>query len=581
MARVIANGRQDFESIISNNNFYVDKTNFIQEWWETNDEVTLITRPRRFGKTLTISMLECFFSLKYKGRGNLFENLNIWKNKKYQELQGTYPVIRLSFAGLGCNGYAETIGAIYQTLSDLYSEYELLKDESILSKRDFDYFDQVNENMSQATAVASIRNLCRYMYRYAGKKVIILLDEYDMLLQEAYLNGYWDELVSFMQKLFNATFKSNPYLDRAVMTGITRISKESMFSDLNNLTVITTTSNLYEDSFGFTQEEVLLALQEYGLLEMEDAVRNWYDGFTFGDRMDIYNPWSILNFLKFKKIAAYWVNTSSNGLVNQLIRSGDEVVKVAMEDLLKDVTLHTIIDEQIVFNQLDFDPDAIWSLLLAGGYLKVKKCWWNPQTGKAEYDLAITNKEVKMMFEDMIRGWFKLYRGVYNGFVNAMLSDNVPKMNEYMNDVALKTFSFFDTGKKPSKKTEPERFYHGFVLGLMVDLVERYEMTSNRQSGLGRYDVMIKSKDEKDAIILEFKVYDPKDEKDLEETVKSALRQIEEKQYAAALIAEGIPGNRIFRYGFAFKGQEVVIDGGNQQRVGKILDGKIEGREMV
>ncbi len=398
------------------------------------------------------------------------------------------------------------------------------------------------------------------MERYYGKKVIILLDEYDTPMQEAYVYGYWEEIVSFMRNLFNSTFKTNPYLDRAIMTGITRISKESIFSDLNNLEVVTTTSNKYADVFGFTQEEVSKSLVEFELSDMEDCVRNWYDGFTFGNKTDIYNPWSIINFLEKKKLSTYWANTRSNSLAEKLIREGSKDIKVTMEDLINGGTLHTRIDEQIVFNQLDHNEYAIWSLLLASGYLKVET--YTLEEGIEEYGLKLTNKEVRLMFQNMIEGWFKQYSPAYNDFIKAFLEDDLDAMNYYINKVALATFSNFDTGKKPSEYAEPERFYHGFALGLMVDLSDRYTVTSNRKSGFGRYDVMLeplKDNDKDDAIIIEFKVYRPQKEKRLEDTVKAALLQIEEKQYAASLEAKGIPSGRIRTYGFAFEGKNVLI----------------------
>ena len=382
--------------------------------------------------------------------------------------------------------------------------------------------------MSENDAAISLKRLCEFMQRYYGKKAIILLDEYDTPMQEAYVCGYWDKLVSFIRSLFNSTFKTNPYMERAIMTGITRVSKESIFSDLNNLEVVTATSNKYEDSFGFTQDEVSDALQEFGLSDQEDIVKDWYDGFTFGRKTDIYNPWSIINFLDKGELGTYWVNTSSNSLVNELIRKGDKSVKFTMEDLLKGDVLHAEIDEQIIYSQLGGDQNAIWSLLLASGYLKAEKCRMNMETGEKEYDLKLTNKEVKFMFRSMIKRWFRNKSNIpYNDFIKALLSDNLFEMNQYMNEIALGAFSFFDTGRKPSGKAEPERFYHGFVLGMMVDLADRYVITSNRESGYGRYDVMMKPKDFKEgknpAIIMEFKVRNPKSEKKLEENVKYSL----------------------------------------------------------
>lgn len=567
MERTVAIGKQNFSSVIENHCFYVDKTDFIREWWDSCDDVTLITRPRRFGKTLTMSMTEQFFSVKYEGRSDLFENFAVWKEERYRKLQGTYPVIFLSFADVKRTSFQETCCDIMKIISREYRRWAfIMKDGCFLESDRKHYNDILSGEYSSTDLNASISQLSEYLYHYYGKKAIILLDEYDTPMQEAYINGYWKEMSVFVRGLFNSAFKTNPYMERAIMTGITRVSKESIFSDLNNIKVITVTSRSYQTAFGFTENEVKTALTEYGMQDRMQEVKRWYDGFRFGDCENIYNPWSILNFLAEKEFALYWANTSSNVLAGKLIRESGSEIKKAVEDLLQGKTFQTAVDEEIVFSDLDNSESAVWSLLLASGYLKIAEVVTvDPDMGKEglEYRLALTNTEILVLFRKMVHGWFSEKSCGYNDFIQALLSGDLESMNLFLNKAVSATISMFDTGVRPSEKTEPERFYHGFVLGLIVDLRRQYAITSNRESGFGRYDVIMKPLDSSnDAVILEFKVYSPKKEKDLYSTAESALNQILDRQYAANLEAEGIRRDRIRIYGFAFRGKEVLIDGG-------------------
>lgn len=577
MKKAISIGIQGFSDLREQDCFFVDKTNFIKEWWENRDVVTLITRPRRFGKTLNMSMLDCFFSNKYANRADLFEGLSIWQDETYRKLQGTYPVIFLSFAAVKAGNLEDAKTQIKQEIARLYEENRYLLGKNVLSENEQETYNSTTIRMDDTTAQNALKTLSVWMERYYGKKVIILLDEYDTPMQEAYAQGYWDEFTTFLRSLFNATFKTNPYLERAIMTGITRVRypkrvkfaeqtsngsvlTEPIFSDLNNLRVVTTTSNLYADCFGFTEEEVFAALDEYGMSDKKDEVKQWYDGFTFGEHRDIYNPWSITNYLDERRLYPYWASTSSNGLVSRLIRTASADVKEKMEDLLKGKTITVNFDEQIVYNQLDDNEEAIWSLLLTSGYLKVQNIDYRGITLEPWYTLDITNIETLSMFMTMFRGWFKNKDANYNNFVKALLKGSLKEMNIYMNDVALATFSSFDTGKKPSEKSQPERFYHGFVLGLLVELRDRYQIRSNRESGYGRYDVMLTPVTEvDDAIVIEFKVHEPDEEESLQDTVRVALDQITEKDYDAELLAQGISVDRIRHYGFAFEGKKVLI----------------------
>ena len=485
--RTIAIGIQSFEKIKERNYFYIDKTDFIAQWWDSGDDVTLIARPRRFGKTLNMRMVEQFFSVDYAGRSDLFEGLSIWNKTAFRDIQGIWPVLFLSFADIKETSFSAAREKICLSICDLYNQHDFLKDSGLLNKKEREFFDRISPKMEDQIASLALKYLSDFLSRYYGKKVIILLDEYDT------------------------------------------------------------------------------PLQEYGLEENMEIVRKWYDGFIFGNREDIYNPWSVLNYLDTGKTAPYWANTSSNSLISKLIREGSKEIKVSFEKLLQGERLVAEIDEQIVFSQLDEDERAIWSLLLASGYLKARHCQTDetPQSEwRQEFELSLTNFEVKLMFRKMVQAWFGRAASDYNDFIKALLAGDVDAMNEYMNRIALRVFSSFDVGNHPSGKSEPERFYHGFVLGLLVDLTDRFLLTSNRESGFGRYDVCLEPlSPSDDGIILEFKVFQPTKEKNLEETVASALRQIEEKNYAEQLIAKGVSPERIRKYGFAFEGKRVIIGG--------------------
>ena len=555
MKRAIAIGRQSYETIISRKNFYVDKTLFIKDWWESEDDVTLITRPRRFGKTLNLDMMNCFFSTEYKNRADLFENLKIWEHEEYREMQGKYPVIFLSFAGIKEKDYISAVYRINSRIRELYEINSHILESSNLTKRDKERFENSIDKIEDIDLPDSINRLCYYMSKCYEDKVIIFLDEYDTPLQEAYVNGYWNEMSGFIRNLFNNTFKTNKYLSRAILTGITRVSKESMFSDLNNLELCTMSSEKYQEYFGFTEDEVFESMNEYGYIN-KDEVKHWYDGFTIGTEHDMYNPWSIINFLDSGKLEPYWSNSSSNNLAGKLIKEGSKEIKSDFQTLIEGGTITKKIDTEMVFSRLSSDEDAVWSLLVSSGYMKPIS-----QNGK-KTEITITNYEVRQMFEGLVEEWFGMERSEYNDFIRALLKGNVREMNKTMNELTLSMFSSFDVGNRPSERLRPERFYHGFVLGLLVELRDRYIVTSNRESGYGRYDVILEPRNhaQNDGIILEFKVHDKEDgENALEDTVKSALMQIEEMKYEQTLIEHNVPKEKIRKYGFAFEGKKVLI----------------------
>ena len=564
---VVNIGVQRFDKLRKQGSFYIDKTDFIREWWENGSEVTLITRPRRFGKTLNMSMLECFFSRKYEDRADLFEGLSIFgqdsDQEKYRNLQGKFPVIFLTFANIKAARYSEMENKITEMIAGLYNANDYLLNGDCLNANEKEYYKSIKIGMPGDIAVGAVHQMACFMQRYYKENVIIILDEYDTPMQEAWLSGYWDKAVGYFSSFFNATFKTNPYLERGMITGITRVAKESIFTGMNNLDVITTTSDEYATAFGFTEKEVFDALDDMGLGNEKEEVKKWYDGFTFGNHTDIYNPWSISFFIKKNgKYENYWADTSSNGLVNSLMQTGVPGIKQTMEALLQGKSFETELDEKVVFDQLDGSISAVWSLLLATGYLKVLDLKYVGERKRKVYTLALTNMEAESIFENMVKGWFGgNTERYYNEFINALLNDNVRKMNTFMNRVALNTFSSFDGGNKPSEQTEPERFYHGFVLGMVVNLADTYIVRSNRESGYGRYDVMLEplDKDGK-AFIFEFKILDPdEDEETLEDTLAAAHRQISEKKYEAELVARGFALEKIRSYGFAFRGKECLI----------------------
>ena len=412
MAGTVAIGIQQFNEIRKKGYFYIDKTAFIREWWEKGDSVTLITRPRRFGKTLTMSMVEQFFSVKYAGQQNLFEGLAIWETKAYREIQGTYPVISLSFANLKEPSYELTRQKVCDQLQQLYTEHAYIWESGILKGADKSFFERMlhNEKVEYVDATLALYKLSSFMYQYYGKKVLILLDEYDTPMQEAYINDYWNELTVFMRSLLNAAFKTNPWLERAIMTGITRVSKESIFSDLNNLKVITTTSDEYADAFGFTEKEVFEALEERGLGSEKQKVKEWYDGYRFGNA-DVYCPWDVINYCDAHRRNPmlppenYWTNTSGNDVLKHFIESAGAakgLAKTDLERLVNGEIVEKDIREDLTYNELYASMDNLWSTLFMAGYLTHKG-----RVDTKRFRLAVPNREIRNIITEQVLALFK------------------------------------------------------------------------------------------------------------------------------------------------------------------------------
>lgn len=613
MGRTVGIGVQDFEEMIKKDHFYVDKTSFIKEWWERKDIVTLITRPRRFGKTLTMSMVDRFFSLRYAGKGDVFERLEIWKEEQYRELQGTYPVICMTFANIKEVNYPNTRYRINQLIKGVYKQFDFLLEGDTLTEEEKKNFRMVTESMLEVVAASAITKLSELLHRYYKKKVIILLDEFDTPLLEAYTGGYDKELSAFLRSMFISIFKANPDLERGIMTGVTGIGRDSVLSDLNLMKVVTTTSEEYDTIFGFTEEEVFAGMDAQGLSEHKEEVKEWYGGFHFGRQKEMYNPWSVLNYMDTRDVKTYWANSGVNSLIGRLLRQGSRQVKESLERLLRGERILLPLEEQFVYGQLEESEYAVWSFLLANGYLTVKDreiygarssdTEKNHNDAKPEqshhfknkkshggkkgkhpfekaavversvhkeiaayeettpgYELAFPNREVSVMFHDMVQGWFLKKASDFNDFIKALLGNDADAMNTYMNRITADLFGTFDVKDRPAGQEEPERFYHAFVPGLMTGLADRYYIMSDRESGIGRYNIMLEPKnDASDAFVIGFIIFNKTRDMTMEDTVAAVHKQIEEKKYDELLIKKGIPAGKIKKYGFAFQGKEVLI----------------------
>lgn len=552
-------GYQNFQDFACGKQFYVDKTHFITEWLSHDAQVTLITRPRRFGKTTLLSTVENFFDPRFSDHPEYFEKLAVWRDERSRAVYGTVPVVSASFGGCKGSNYKQALNGVLLNLCNMYKKHVYLRESTKLTddeRREYRRRVDLLNKRSMEDIESSMQILCELLYKHHQIKPIILLDEYDTPLLEAYTVGYWDEMIETCRQLFHNTFKENQYYSRAIITGVTKISKNSVFSDLNNIEVASVTCDAYSDCCGFTEQEVKDALRCQNIDKMAE-VKAMYDGFTFGNQKDIYNPWSITNYMRQGLLVSYWTNTSSNKLIGDVIRRHPVHSKHEIEQLMTGKPVHKIINEDITFQYLDGDENSLWSLLLAVGYIKAENVV--RRLGMIECDVSVTNEEVMGMFAYEIVSMFENGFSIYPRFAEALLKHKIEELNDILMDISYTSMSFFDVGRRPSERA-PENFYHGLVLGLIVSLKDRYRIVSNRESGRGRYDIaMYPKKENEDAFLLEFKVLDEKKEKSLEETAANALKQIEDRAYEADLLANGISKEQIYKMGFAFKGKDVLV----------------------
>ena len=553
MKKKIPIGVSDFKDIIEEDMYFVDKTLLIKELIEDGSRIVLLPRPRRFGKTLNMSMLKYFFEKTDEDKSGVFKHLNIWKHKECVEHYNKYPVIFITFKDLKAESWEDCYSGLKRIIANEYRRYNHLSKVDILDAFEKKEFKKICElEATKETYQVSFKNLTEYLAKYYGQKPIILIDEYDVPLQSGYVEGYYDEAVSFMRSFLGSALKDNIHLHKGVLTGILKVAKESIFSGLNNLNSCTILNYVYNDHFGFSEEEVFTMLDYYGIKENREDIKRWYNGYLFGENT-VYNPWSVISFAnKWREgLKPYWLNTSSNDLVKEILREGNEDIKIDMELLLKGNIIEKQIYEETVMADVQNNSGTIWSLLLFSGYLKVVEKVGEGR--KIKYKLAIPNEEVYSLYEGLVRDWFteSISENKYKYMIKALTTGDIETFSDIFQIFILNSMSYFDVNGR-----EPEKVYHAFVLGLLVTLNDRYEVISNGESGYGRYDVMLVPRDIQNlGIIFEFKK--KRETEDLEICVQNALKQIEDKKYRQRLIDRGI--KNIIDIGIAFDGKKVLI----------------------
>ena len=535
-------GLSDFKELIEENYYYFDKTKFIDEVIKDGAKVKLFTRPRRFGKTLNMSMLKYFFDIENKEENRkLFKDLYIEKTESFKE-QGQYPVIFLSLKDLKATTWEEMQKDIKSTVARLFSEYKyLLKD---LDKFDTITFENViMKNIELENLKEILKFLTKILYEKYNKKVIVLIDEYDSPLVSAYTNGYYEKAKNFFKTFYSTVLKDNTYLQMGILTGIIRVIKAGIFSDLNNLRTYTILSDVYTDSYGLTEEEVEKSLKDYGIEAEISKVKDWYDGYKFGDS-EVYNPWSILNFLQDKELRAYWVDTSGNDLINNVLKMRNKNIITALERLFNGDGLKQNLSGTSDLSKILSD-DEIWELLLFSGYLTVEE-----KINQDNYILRLPNKEVKSLFRKTFIETYIARGSKLSFLMESLIENKIEDYEENLQEILLTSVSYNDT------KKGNEAFYHGLIMGMGLYLEGEYITKSNIESGLGRYDFLVEPKNKnKRAYIMEFKSTDSLEK--LEEISKEALKQIEDKKYDISLKQSGI--KEITYMGIAFCGKQIKI----------------------
>ena len=547
-------GISDFKFLRIRDNYYIDKTMYIKDIIDNQSGVILVTRPRRFGKTLNMSMLKYYFDCTQKDSKELFKGLKIMsQEEQYTSKLGYYPVIYITLKDVQDRNFENMLLNLKSAMIDMYQEHMyLLKSDKIYEFEKQAITDILYAREDEVSLRNSIRELSKYLYRYYEKPVMLLIDEYDVPLQNAYVEGYYEEAVKFFKIFYGTTFKDNPYLEKTVLTGVSRVAKESIFSGANNFKVFTVLDDEFSDDFGITEEEMDKVIKDFNIQDKKEDIKEWYDGYTIGHTNGIYNPWSILNYLTDKKLMPYWVNTSSNDLI-KLVLKNSSTIKEKIERLLRDETIEVPINLETVIVGIENNEDNIWGLMLGTGYLKVEE---TVDLARGIYKVKLPNREIKELFRGIVEGWFrnKVIGNDLNSILKDLITLNIKEFEKKFRVLVKEMFSYMDVGENTA-----ENFYHAFVLGMLVGLKDTYYVNSNRESGYGRYDIMLEPKDKNgNSFIMEFKVLDDMEEKTIEDTIKNAKKQIEEKRYEENLKERGF--KNITKMVYAFKGKEVEIE---------------------